>query len=196
MHRRNALYSESAPGWSCATLCFVRGHVRLCVIVSWWSVHSPSRARLLSSQEKVRRAKQSPDGHRVEGKYAQHSLVEPLPPINRCSRGWHCSCCSPRRDSLFPHLPKNLTASFFALPRIGGSREGRKHWWVQNAGLKLVVGKINFRSKKIGGSRKVNWWVRNFCPHAPPVTVVPVASDGAYATETNKNYRTESNRLV
>jgi hypothetical protein len=45
------------------------------------------------------------------------------------------------------------------------SREGRKHWWVQNAGLKLVVGKINFRAKKIGGSRKVNWWVRNFCPH-------------------------------
>jgi hypothetical protein len=32
------------------------------------------------------------------------------------------------------------------------------------AGLKLVVGKINFRAKKIGGSRKVNWWVRNFCP--------------------------------
>jgi hypothetical protein len=27
-----------------------------------------------------------------------------------------------------------------------------------------VVGKINFRAKKIGGSRKVNWWVRNFCP--------------------------------
>ena len=27
-----------------------------------------------------------------------------------------------------------------------------------------MVGKINFRAKKIGGSRKVNWWVRNFCP--------------------------------
>jgi len=52
----------------------------------------------------------------------------------------------------------------FALPRFGGSREGRKHWWVKNAGFKLVVGKINFRAKKIGGSRKVNWWVRNFCP--------------------------------
>ena len=34
----------------------------------------------------------------------------------------------------------------------------------KNAGFKLVVGKINFRAKKIGGSRKVNWWVRNFCP--------------------------------
>ncbi len=67
-------------------------------------------------------------------------------------------------------LPKNLTASFFALPRIGGSREGRKHWWVQNAGLKLVVGKINFRAKKIGGSRKVNWWVRNFCPEFVSLT--------------------------
>jgi hypothetical protein len=31
-----------------------------------------------------------------------------------------------------------------------------------------VVGKINFRAKKIGGSRKVNWWVRNFCPHRLP----------------------------
>jgi hypothetical protein len=51
----------------------------------------------------------------------------------------------------------------FALPRFGGSREDRKHWWVKNAGFKLVVGKINFRAKKIGGSRKVNWWVRNFC---------------------------------
>jgi hypothetical protein len=29
-----------------------------------------------------------------------------------------------------------------------------------------VFGKINFRAKKIGGSRKVNWWVRNFCPVA------------------------------
>ncbi len=125
-------------------------------------------------RKRLRRAKQSPDGHRVTGKYAQHSLVEPLPPINRCSRGWHCSCCSPRRDSLSPHLlpirktamgpSQNLTASFLALPRIGGSREGRKHWWVQNAGLKLVVCKINFRAKKIGGSRKVIWWVRNFCP--------------------------------
>jgi hypothetical protein len=41
-------------------------------------------------------------------------------------------------------------------------RAGR-HWWVKNAGFKLVVGKINFRARKIGGSRKVNWWVRNFC---------------------------------
>ena len=29
-----------------------------------------------------------------------------------------------------------------------------------------MVGKINFRAKKIGGSRKVNWWVRNFCPES------------------------------
>ena len=30
--------------------------------------------------------------------------------------------------------------------------------------IELVVGKINFRAKKICGSRKENWWVRNFCP--------------------------------
>jgi hypothetical protein len=53
IHRRNALYIEWAPGWNCATLCFVRGQVRLCVIVSWWSVRSASLTRLLSSQEKA-----------------------------------------------------------------------------------------------------------------------------------------------
>ena len=56
-----------------------------------------------------------------------------------------------------------------ALPLIGGSREVQKHWWVRNAGFKLVVGKINFWAKKIGGSRKVNWWVRNFCPDVETV---------------------------
>ena len=60
-----------------------------------------------------------------------------------------------------------------ALPLIGGSREVQRHWWVRNAGFKLVVGKINFRSKKIGGSRKVNWWARNFCP----MLVVLLVSD-------------------
>jgi hypothetical protein len=68
------------------------------------SVRSPSHARLLSSQEKkVSPQKQSPDGHRVLGEYTQHSLVEPLPPINRCSRRWRGSGCSPRRASLSPH---------------------------------------------------------------------------------------------
>ena len=169
------------------------------MIVSWWSVRSPSRARLLSSQEKVRRAKQSPDDHRVMGKYEQHSLVEPLPPINRCSRGWHCSSCSPRRDSLSPHLlqirktamgpSQNLTVSFFVLPRFGGSREGRKHWWVKNAGFKLVVGKINFRAKKIGGSRKVNWWVRNFCPPDETLTLCVVSHETEHlCIHTHKSY--------
>jgi hypothetical protein len=27
-----------------------------------------------------------------------------------------------------------------------------------------VAGKFIFRSKKIGGSRKLNWWLRNFRP--------------------------------
>lgn len=39
-----------------------------------------------------------------------------------------------------------------------------RHWWLKNAGFKLVAGKFIFRSKKIGGSRKVNWWLRNFRP--------------------------------
>ena len=39
-----------------------------------------------------------------------------------------------------------------------------RHGWVKNAGFKLVVGKFIFRSKKIGASRKVSWWVRNFRP--------------------------------
>ena len=46
----------------------------------------------------------------------------------------------------------------FPLPRFGGSREGRKHWWVKNAGFKLVVGKINFRDKnrfQIGAFRPI-----------------------------------------
>jgi hypothetical protein len=60
------------------------------VIVSWWSVHSPSRARLISSQEKASPREAVTDDHRVMGEYydAQHSLVEPLPPINRFSRRW------------------------------------------------------------------------------------------------------------
>jgi hypothetical protein len=55
-------------------------------------------------------------------------------------------------------LLKNLTESIVTLPLIGGSREVQRHWWVRNTGFLLVVGKINFRVKKIGGSRKVNWW--------------------------------------
>jgi hypothetical protein len=39
-----------------------------------------------------------------------------------------------------------------------------RHWWLKNAGFKLVTGKFIFRSKKIGGSRKLNWWFRNFRP--------------------------------
>jgi hypothetical protein len=39
-----------------------------------------------------------------------------------------------------------------------------RHWWLKNAGFKLVAGKFIFRSKKIGGSRKLNWWLRNFRP--------------------------------
>ena len=35
---------------------------------------------------------------------------------------------------------------------------------INNAGFKLVAGKFIFRSKKIGGSRKLNWWLRNFRP--------------------------------
>jgi len=60
---------------------------------------------------------------------------------------------------------QKFNRELFDLPRFGGLREGRKtfeHWWVKNAGFKLVVGKINFRAKKIG--TKVDWWVRNFCP--------------------------------
>jgi hypothetical protein len=41
-----------------------------------------------------------------------------------------------------------------------------RHWWLKNAGFKLVAGKFIFRSKKIGGSRKLNWWLRNFRPLA------------------------------
>jgi hypothetical protein len=39
-----------------------------------------------------------------------------------------------------------------------------RHWWLKNAGFKLVAGKFIFRSQKIGGSRKLNWWLRNFRP--------------------------------
>ncbi len=39
-----------------------------------------------------------------------------------------------------------------------------RHWCLKNTGFKLVVGKFIFRSKKIGVSRKVNWWFRNFRP--------------------------------
>ena len=48
--------------------------------------------------------------------------------------------------------------------RFGGSREDRKTLVDQEHWFQLVVGKFIFRSKKIGGSRKVNWWVRNFRP--------------------------------
>jgi hypothetical protein len=41
-----------------------------------------------------------------------------------------------------------------ALLRFGGWREAEKHWWLKNAGFKLVAGKF---AKKIGDSRKVNW---------------------------------------
>jgi hypothetical protein len=40
----------------------------------------------------------------------------------------------------------------------------QRHWWLKNAGFKLVAGKFIFRSPKIGGSRKLNWWLRIFCP--------------------------------
>jgi hypothetical protein len=145
------------------------------VIVSWWSVRSPSRARLLSSQEKAspREAVTGwpPSDWEIcaaqsGGTFATDKQVLPglaLLLLLSTSR-FPLSASFTNSGKLRWALPKNLTASFFALPRIGGSREGRKHWWVQNAGLKLVVGKINFRAKKIGGSRKVNWWVRNFCP--------------------------------
>jgi hypothetical protein len=45
-----------------------------------------------------------------------------------------------------------------------------RHWWLKNAGFKLVAGKFIFRSQKIGGSRKLNWWLRNF---RPLVNVLP-----------------------
>jgi hypothetical protein len=46
-----------------------------------------------------------------------------------------------------------------------------------------VVGKINFRAKKIGGSRKVNWWVRNFCPKNDDELneFIDEVTDGAYS---------------
>ncbi len=37
-------------------------------------------------RKRFRHPKKSPHGHRVMGKYDQDSLVEPLPPINKCSR--------------------------------------------------------------------------------------------------------------
>jgi hypothetical protein len=44
-----------------------------------------------------------------------------------------------------------VTASSLYHGLVVRERVGR-HWWVKNAGFKLVVGKINFRVKKIGGS--------------------------------------------
>jgi hypothetical protein len=68
-------------------------------------------------------------------------------------------------------LRKNLTTSFSLYHGLVVRERAGRHWWVKNTGFKLVVGKINFRSKKIGGSRKVNWWVRNFCPTLQESTV-------------------------
>ena len=141
------------------------------MIVSWWSVRSPSRARFLSSQEKAspREAVTGwpPSDWEIcaaqsGGTFATDKQVLPgLALLLLLSTSRFPLSASFTNSQKFN---RELLHKLFALPRIGGSREGRKHWWVQNAGLKLVVGKINFRAKKIGGSRKVNWWVRNFCP--------------------------------
>ena len=99
------------------------------------------------------------DDHRTlwSGEYTQTSLVEPLSPINRWSRHGHDSGCSPHGVSLSPDTVYkfgNRDGPFVferGLKDIGGSRT-------------LVVCKVIFRSKKIGGSSlgKVNWWIRNF----------------------------------
>jgi hypothetical protein len=52
----------------------------------------------------------------------------------------------------------------------------KRHWSLKNTGFKLVAGKFIFRSKKIGGSRKVNWWLRNFRPPINPVYVSRIDS--------------------
>jgi hypothetical protein len=74
-----------------------------------------------------------------------------LPPINRCPRRCHVSGFSPRQAS-----PRDFTTVWWFQPE-----RAERHWWLKNAGFKLVDGKFMFRSKKIGGSRKVNWWLRN-----------------------------------
>jgi hypothetical protein len=82
-----------------------------------------------------------------------------------------------------------VTASSISHVLVVRERVGR-HWWVKNAGFKLVVGKINFRSKKIGGSRKVNWWVRNFCPFSSRLGV-PIPSCFQKKKQKLEDHRTE-----
>ncbi len=112
-----------------------------------------------------RHVKQSPDDHRVMGKYVKHSLVDIF---HKFGKLWWDLC---KNLTLIPSLYHGWVVR---------ERAGR-HWWVKNAGFKLVVGKINFRAKKIGGSRKVNWWVRNFCPFSlppPPTLTLPFLQEG------------------
>jgi hypothetical protein len=51
----------------------------------------------------LRRGKKFAGDHRVSGEYAQHNLVQPLPPINRYSRRGHGCGRSPPPAPLSPH---------------------------------------------------------------------------------------------
>ncbi len=51
-----SIIKRESPYRSCDTLGYVCGHVGFCVIVSWWTVRSPSHTLLFSSQEKTKYA--------------------------------------------------------------------------------------------------------------------------------------------